>query len=170
MELGNTQVKLRKWSSEDIDCLVQYANNTNIAENLTNQFPHPYTVSDGIVFINITTQHSPTQIFCIDVNGQAVGAIGIHPQQDIFCKNAELGYWLAEPFWGKGIMTAVVKQVVDYGFQNFAIDRIFARPFRTNISSQKVLEKAGFVLEAILAKTIYKNGIYQDECIYGIRK
>jgi [ribosomal protein S5]-alanine N-acetyltransferase len=170
MELKNTQFTLRKWSAEDMDSLVKYANNPAIAQNLTNQFPHPYTTSDGIAFINMTMQHIPTQIFCIDVNGMAAGAIGIHQQQDIFCKNAELGYWLAEPFWGLGIITSAVMQMVDYGFQQFAVERIFARPFGTNIGSQKVLEKAGFTLEATLEKTIYKNGTYQDECIYGIRK
>ena len=86
------------------------------------------------------------------------------------CKNAELGYWLAEPFWGKGIITYAIQEMVEYGFKTFDITRIFAIPFGTNIASQKALEKAGFILEARLNKTIFKNGEYQDELIYAIRK
>jgi [ribosomal protein S5]-alanine N-acetyltransferase len=162
--------KLRKWDISDLDNLVKYANNFEIAKNLTNQFPHPYTKESGEGFIAMTLQHSPTRIFCIDYNGEAIGAIGIHPQLDIFCKNAELGYWLAEPFWGKGIMSKAILQIVDYGFANFDITRIFARPFNTNVGSQKALEKTGFVLEAKLEKTIFKNDTYLDEWIYAIKR
>jgi RimJ/RimL family protein N-acetyltransferase len=94
----------------------------------------------------------------------------LHPQADIHKKNAELGYWLAEPYWGKGIVSNAVKEIVTYGFENFDIDRIFARPFGTNIGSQKVLEKAGFILEGTFKNTLYKNGVYLDELIYAVRK
>ena len=86
------------------------------------------------------------------------------------CKNMELGYFLGEPFWGKGIITEAVKQIVDYGFQHFDITRIYARPYGNNPASQKVLEKAGFTLEARIEKNIYKNGEFLDELIYAIRK
>ena len=81
-----------------------------------------------------------------------------------------MGYWLAEPFWGKGIITGAVRQMLEYGFKTFDINRIFARPFGTNIASQKVLEKTGFVLEARFEKTFFKNGEYLDECVYAIRR
>ncbi|MDV7400217.1 GNAT family protein, partial [Arthrospira platensis SPKY1] len=77
--------------------------------------------------------------------------------------------WLAEPFWGRGIVTEAIKQVVDFAFNTYDINRIFARPFGTNIASQRVLEKAGFTLEARLEKTLYKNGEYLDELIYSVR-
>jgi RimJ/RimL family protein N-acetyltransferase len=162
--------KLRPWSVEDIDNLVAFANNFNIAKNLTNQFPHPYTRENGKAFIEKATSGTPTSIFAIEVEGKAAGGIGLHPQADIYCRNAELGYWLAEPYWGNGIMTEAVHQIVEYGFKTFAIDRIFARPFGTNTGSQKVLEKAGFILEARLNKTLFKNGEYLDELIYAVRK
>jgi len=81
-----------------------------------------------------------------------------------------LGYWLAESYWGKGIITQAIRAIVDYGFETFEIDRIFARPFGSNIASQKVLEKVGFILEARLIKTIWKNGRYEDELIYAKRR
>ncbi len=162
--------KLRPWKLTDIDDLVCFANNPKIASKLTNQFPHPYYRKDAVDFIKKVLLHDPNQVFAIEVDGKAAGAIGVFPQSDIHIKNMELGYWLAEIHWGKGIMTEAVKQMVEYGFKTFTIDRIFARPFGTNISSQKVLEKAGFRLEAKFEKTVYKNGKYLDELIYAIRK
>jgi len=160
---------LREWQQSDLDSLVKYANNSRIAKNMTNGFPHPYTLESGQNFLNMAIANNQT-IKCIDINGEACGGIGLHLQNDIHCKNAELGYWLAEPFWGKGIVPAAVKQITAYGFQNFDITRIFARPFGTNIASQKVLEKCGFTLEARLNKTIFKNDEFIDELIYSVRK
>jgi RimJ/RimL family protein N-acetyltransferase len=112
----------------------------------------------------------PIHIFAIDVNGKAVGGIGIHPQNDIMCKNAELGYWLGEAYLGKGIVTKAIKQVIDFAFKTYDIKRIYARPFGNNTASQHVLEKSGFQLEARFEKTIFKNGEYLDELIYSYRK
>jgi ribosomal-protein-alanine N-acetyltransferase len=163
-------ISLRLWESRDIKDLIEYANNPNIAQNMTNAFPHPYTKEAGLKFIEIAQSHSPAHVFAICVNNQAVGAIGVHPQADIHEKCAELGYWLAEPFWGKGIMSVAVKQMIEYAFQNFTIVRLYARPFSSNIGSQKVLHKCGFKLEARLKKSIYKNETFLDELIYAIVK
>ena len=161
---------LRPFSMSDAERLPEYTNNFRIAKFLMDVFPHPYTVEDAKTFITMATKDDPVRIFSIDINGRASGAIGLHPQQDIFKKNAELGYWLAEPFWGKGIMTKAILEMVEFGFKAFDIHRIFARPFGTNIASQKVLEKAGFKLEARLEKTVFKYGEYLDELIYATRK
>lgn len=160
---------LRPWTMDDLKSLVKYANNPRIAENMTNQFPHPYKEENGKAFIEFATKDSPIHIFAIDVNGEAVGGIGIHPQSDIHAKNAELGYWLAEPFWNQGILTKAISQILEFAFKTFEITRVFARPYGRNKASQKVLEKNGFILEARLGKTIFKNGNYEDELIYGIR-
>ncbi|HJN06580.1 MAG TPA: GNAT family N-acetyltransferase [Bacteroidales bacterium] len=162
--------KLRPWKSSDIEDLVGFANNPKIAANLTNQFPHPYYRKDAEDFIKKVLLHDPMQVFAIEVDGKAAGAIGVFPQTDIHIKNLELGYWLAEIYWGKGITTEAVQQVVEYGFKTFDVDRIFSRPFGTNLSSQKVLEKAGFKLEGKFEKAVYKNGKYLDELVYAIRK
>lgn len=164
------EFKLRKWQPEDVESLVKYANNSKIAKNLTNQFPHPYRKEDAIKFIQMTLSQQPTTIFAIEINGEAVGSIGLHPQTDVHLKNAELGYFLGEPYWGKGIMTKAIQQMVDYGFKTFEITRIFARPFGTNFGSQRVLEKAGFVLEGRFEKILFKNGEYLDDLIYAVRK
>lgn len=161
---------LRPWHISDLNSLVNCANNFNIAKNMTNQFEHPYTIEKGEHFIRNVSQQNPLHVFAIDINGHAVGGIGIHPQHDIQCKNAELGYWLAEAYWGNGIISKAIPQMLTYGFKTFDIDRIFARPFGTNIASQKVLEKTGFTLEAHLKNTLFKNGEFVDELIYGIRR
>lgn len=163
-------MKLRPWTLEDTENLAKYANNNNVAKYLTNAFPHPYTIENAHSFIAMVAAQNPTSVFAIEVDGEAVGSIGLHAQSDIMCKNMELGYFLGEPFWGKGIVTAAVQQMVGYGFQHFDITRIYARPYGNNLASQKVLEKAGFKLEARIEKNIYKNGEFLDELIYAIRK
>ena len=137
---------------------------------MTDMFPYPYTEEKGKQFIEFANKENSIRILAIDLNGEAIGGIGLHPQTDIHCKNAELGYWLGEPFWGQGIITKAIIKMVDYGFINFEINRIFARPFGTNLASQKVLEKTGFKLEARFEKTLFKNGELIDELVYAIRR
>ena len=111
-----------------------------------------------------------TQKYLPIVDGKPAGSIGLHLQTDILRKNAEIGYWLGESYWNKGIITKVIPQMIEYGFKNLDIVRIFARIFGTNIASQKVVEKCGFVLEGKYNKTLFKNGEFLDELIYAIRK
>lgn len=162
--------RIRPWTISDIDNLVKYANNRNVAKNLTDKFPFPYTESHGRAFIERASQQDPIQVFAIDIDGEATGSIGIHPQDDIHRRNAELGYWLAEPFWGKGIVSDAIKQALDFAFSTYDIDRVFARPFGTNIPSQRVLEKNNFTLEAKFENVLIKNGKLLDELIYGYRR
>lgn len=161
---------LRPWQIDDLDSLVKYANNPKIARYMTDTFSHPYLPENGKNFIEFATKDMPIHIFAIEINGEAVGGIGLHPQGDIQRKNAELAYWLAEPFWGQGIITQAAGQMLDFGFRTYDINRIFARTFGTNLGSQKVLEKAGFVLEGRFEKTFFKNGEYEDELIYAVRR
>ncbi|MDE3213864.1 MAG: GNAT family N-acetyltransferase [Bacteroidota bacterium] len=162
--------KLRPFTLADVDSLVRYANNWNIARNLKDLFPHPYLEKDARNFIEMATRETPIHIFAIDLEGEAIGAIGIHPQSDIYRKNAELGYWLAEPYWGKGIMSSVIKEAVNFSFSTYDIDRVYAIPFGSNIASQKVLEKNEFRLEGRLEGVLFKNGHLEDELIYAVRR
>jgi RimJ/RimL family protein N-acetyltransferase len=161
---------LRPWQLSDLPSLVRYANNWSIAKNMTDKFPHPYTEENGNAFIAFANSDTPVHIFAITVQDEAVGGIGIHPQEDIHRKNAELGYWLAEPFWGKGIISKAIYQMVNFAFDTYDISRVFARPFGTNLTSQRVLEKNSFLLEGRFEKVLYKNGEYLDELIYAVRR
>jgi RimJ/RimL family protein N-acetyltransferase len=165
--------KLRPWRHDDLPSLVKYANDEGISQWMTDSFQYPYTVSSGEAFLNrvIPTDGTEPNVMAIEVDEEAAGSIGIFPQQDIFHRNAELGYWLARKHWGRGIMTEVLVQMVDRVFDRYEyLERLFARPFGNNFSSQRVLEKAGFLLEAKFHGTIIKNGKVQDELVYAIRR
>lgn len=162
------QVTLRPWQATDLSRLVALINNSNIIQYMSNQIPHPYTEKDGELFLSGVVDQNPTQAFAILFNDEVVGSIGIFPQSDIYEKNAEIGYWLGEEYWGNGIMSEAIRQIVEYGFKTFSIIRIFARPFSINKASERVLEKAGFIHEATIKDSVYKNGKYLDSIIYRI--
>jgi len=162
--------KLREWQLTDLDSLVKHANNYNIAKCIADIFPYPYHRKDGEVYLSLVVGENPTKTFAIEIGGEAVGSIGLTPKGDVYRKNMEIGYWISEEYWGKGIVTEAVKQVTQYAFATFDVSRIYAAVFGFNTGSQKVLEKAGYTLEAKLEKTIYKNGEYIDELIYSIRR
>ncbi len=164
------EIKLRPWNIEDAESLVENANNFEIARFMSDAFPYPYTIEHANNFIAFATKDEPIHIFAIEIDGKAVGGIGIHPQVDIMKKNAELGYWLGEKYWGKGIISKAIREIIPWAFNTYDITRIYARPFGSNMVSQKVLEKAGFVLEARIKENIFKNGAYLDELIYAIRR
>lgn len=163
-------INIRNWETSDAERLAKIANNFAIAKWLTNKYPYPYSLDDAKAFIAFANEAETPNVFAITLDDQVIGAIGIHPQDDIWSKNAELGYWIAEDYWGQGIATLAIKELVVYGFNHLNLNRIFARPFGTNIGSRKALDKAGFRLEANLPKTIWKNDQWYDEYIYAIRQ
>lgn len=163
-------IELREIELSDLPQLVKYANNKKIFDKLTDQFPHPFTNETGIQFIERISTSNPRHVLAITLNNELIGAIGVHPQADVYRMNAEMGYWVAEEHWGKGYATEAIKKMLVYGFDNFEFTRIFARPYGHNIASQKILEKNGFILEAKLEKTFYKNGLFEDELIYAVRR
>ena len=138
--------------------------------NLRNSFPHPFSVNDAISWISLNRNNLKPTNLAITINDDVVGGIGITQQSDIYQLNAEIGYWLGEAFWNKGIMTEAVKAMVDYTFTNFRVIRIYAGVFAYNIASMRVLEKAGFHQEAIHKHAIFKNGRVHDEHLYAILK
>jgi ribosomal-protein-alanine N-acetyltransferase len=162
---------LRPWATTDKDSLLKYADNFNIARFMTDAFPHPYTADNADQFLERVCAATPTNVLAIDIYGEAVGSIGIFPQADIMRMNAELGYWLGEPFWGRGIMPRAVALMIEYAFSTFPrITRIYARPYSNNPASRRVLEKAGFILEAHIKDNIIKNGEVLDELIFAVRR
>lgn len=165
---ASSGVALRKIQVEDRDQLVKLANNPKVANNLRDDFPHPYTVEDADHFIKHAQAANPTLRFCIEKDGVYVGNIGIHPQEDVYKRNAEIGYFIGEPFWGQGIASQAVKMIVDYGFQQLDYHRIFAGVFSYNSASKKVLENAGFTFEGASRDAIFKNGELYDELRYAI--
>lgn len=160
---------IRKWDLADAPQLAIFANNKLIADNLRDTFPYPYTIKDANNYIQAAIKDDPSaRLFAIDLNGLAIGSIGAIFKDDVYRKNAEIGYWLAEEYWGKGIATASISLIVRYIFDNFDIIRIYAEAYADNIASHRALEKAGFRKEGIFRKNIIKNNRIKDSLIYAL--
>jgi [ribosomal protein S5]-alanine N-acetyltransferase len=157
---------LRPWKRADAPKLAYYADNPRIAAGMRDLFPSPYTRDDAKRFIAMASGPSQNLILAIEVEGEAAGGIGIHPLIDVYRNTAEIGYWLAEPFWGRGIATNAVRALVPVAFEQFAILRLQAGIFSGNPASMRVLEKNGFVNEAVHRNAITKNGTVMDEMLY----
>ncbi len=161
---------LRPFTLEDLPSVVKYANDPTIAAFLSDAFPHPYTEEHGRFFLNECMQRLPFRR-CIEIDGEACGAIGLHPRQDLWRRNMEVGFWLGKPFRGQGIMAEALRRMVELGFAEFPdITRLFGTTFGTNGASQRTMEKAGFQLEAKLQGTLVKSGRVEDEWIYAVRR
>jgi len=162
--------ELRKWKKTDAESFFKYSNNTKIAKNMRDSFPS--TLDDCRKTVESFSCNDETQQCCraIIVNGEVAGSIALFLKNDVYCKSAEIAYWLGEPFWGRGIMSEAIKQLCWAAFEQYDIVRIFAEPYAQNIGSRKALEKAGFVLEGIMKKGVYKNSSFFDYCIYALVK
>lgn len=165
--LGST-FKIRPWSFGDETALVKNANNKKIWDNLRDQFPHPYTLDDAQFWLNLQSKQNPTVNFAIEIDGLSVGGIGLIPGKDEARISAEIGYWLGEDYWGKGIIPEAVQFIVRYGFEELEFKRIFATVFGFNNNSMRVLEKAGFKKEAIFRDAIIKNDTIFDSHYFAI--
>lgn len=168
MELVGQRATLRPWGASDAPSLVKYANNPNVARQLRDRFPHPYTAADARQFIQTIAPVRPTMSFAIDVAGEAVGGAGFAPGADVERFSAEVGYWLGEPFWGRGITCEAVRLLSAYAFDTCNMLRLFALPFADNAQSIRVLEKAGYAREAILRASSVKHGTVHDQALYAL--
>lgn len=165
MKLALESSLLRDWRISDVESLTRYANNRAVSRNMRDIFPFPYTEADATRWIGMAMA-SPETYWAIEVEGEAVGGIGIHPMQDVYRRTAEIGYWLAEPFWRRGIMTQAVKVMKHYAFERFDFVRLEAGVYSWNPASCRVLEKAGFTREAINRKAVIKDGQLLDRILY----
>jgi RimJ/RimL family protein N-acetyltransferase len=167
MNLTLQTCEVRSWQPRDVTSLVRHANNRKVAINLRDRFPFPYTRRDGREFIKMARRMKPESFFAIAVDGQAVGGIGFVPHQDVERVSSEVGYWLGETFWGRGITTEALIAVTSYAIATHGFTRLFALPFAHNEASCRVLEKAGYVLEARLRKSAIKDGQICDQLQYA---
>jgi len=167
MQLVLERCAIRPWRLDDAESLTKHANNRKVWLGLRDLFPHPYTIDDAHEFLQKKIIGQSATIFCIEINGAAVGGIGIHPGQDVHRHTATLGYWLGAEFWGRGIMTEAVAALTDFCFENFPLRRISAEVFANNPASARVLEKAGFTFEGRLKNNVIKDGKLLDSLLYA---
>ena len=159
-------VTIRTWTLEDLPNLVLYANNINVWNNMRNYFPYPYTEEIGKAWLEETVKAVPIVNLAIDLDGQAIGGIGLILNSDVYVMSAEISYWIGEPFWGMGITTEAIRQMVEYTFYYYDVVRLYSEVFETNKSSMRVLEKNGFYLEGVRRKAVLKNSILMDDYIW----
>ena len=159
---------IRSWSPSDSPSLALHANDRAIWRNLKDRFPNPYTLANAEWFIEHCRTEQPESAFAIVVDDEAVGAIGFEHRGDIWRRSVELGYWLAQPYWGRGITTQAVRAMTDWAFDTWAINRIWAGVFAWNPASARVLEKAGYSYEGRLHLSAVKDGELVDELIYAV--
>ena len=151
----------------DEPALVRHADNRKIWLNMRDHFPHPYTPADAEAWVAHAAAATPETQFAVDVEGEAVGGVGLFLQADVERYSAEIGYWIGEAFWGRGLATAVVRGFTDYAFDTFELCRIYASVFEWNPASCRVLEKAGYVLEGRLHSAAVKDGFVLDGFLYA---
>jgi [ribosomal protein S5]-alanine N-acetyltransferase len=158
---------IRAWRTEDAPSLIHHANNPRVAENLRDRFPSPYTPADAEAWLAIVTQGDPLLDFALVVDEEAIGGIGLALGSDIERVSAEVGYWIGEAFWGRGVATDALRAFVPWAMGSFALTRLYATTFAHHHASRRVLEKAGFTLEAILRRAAIKRGEVLDMALYG---
>jgi ribosomal-protein-alanine N-acetyltransferase len=161
---------LRPWALSDAEALVRHANNPRVAGNLRDAFPHPYTLADARNWLALVGNNRDDLILAIQVDGEAAGGIGLHGLKDVYRFNCEIGYWLSELHWGKGIMSGAVAAMVHHAFTRTRWLRLFACIYENNPASMRVLEKNGFTLEAIHRKAVMKGGRLLDEYLFALLK
>jgi len=167
MELNCGTCKIRSWRTEDAEPLVRHADNVNVWRNLRDRFPHPYTMEEAQRWLTQAVSSEPETDFAIVFGGEAVGGIGFTLGSDVERLSAEVGYWLGEGVWGRGIATAALRAVTPWAVSMFDLRRIFAVPFSDNIGSARVLEKAGFVKEGVMRCAAVKDGQLKDQVLYA---
>lgn len=170
MELKGSSFTVRGWKIGDEISLQKNADNPRVSDNLTDRFPSPYTMEAAVLWVENWLVQDPVINFAIVAGHEVIGGIGLELREDVYRKTAIIGYWLAEPYWGRGIMAEAVKLVTNYTFENLDIIRIQASIFSKNPRSMRVLEKAGYIKEGILKNAVVKNGEVLDEHLYAIVK
>jgi RimJ/RimL family protein N-acetyltransferase len=159
---------LRPWRNGDERSLIRYANNYEVWRRLRDSFPHPYTDADAEQWIAFVRRQDPQTNFAIEVHGEAAGGIGLQLGNDIERRSAEIGYWLGEAFWGRGVATAAVGVLTRYGFEALNLTRIFAVPFASSSASIRVLEKCGYICEGTMRRSAIKEGVVIDQVLYAL--
>lgn len=161
---------IRPWLPSDVTDLARLADNREVWRNLRDAFPHPYSKKDARAWIRAVTRQLPCMHFAIVADGDPAalaGGMGITPASDVHAGTAEIGYWLGEPFWGRGIMTAALSVFTDFAFAEFRLRRLYAHVLEWNPASMRVLEKCGYVAEGRLRKSALKEGVVADEILYA---
>jgi RimJ/RimL family protein N-acetyltransferase len=168
VELDCGPCRLRPLRKDDAPAVARYADNPKVAMHLRDRFPHPYAPADAVRFFEYATQTPDECVAGIEIGGEAAGAISLQFRKDVERCSAELGYWIGEPFWGRGVMTAAIRCFTAWAMPRFGLTRVYAEVFADKPASGRVLEKSGFVRVGVLRKAAVKHGLYHDYVLYDL--
>lgn len=168
MQLNCGPCVVREWRTDDRASLLRLANNRKVWRNLTHRFPHPYTAADADSWFSLLAQSPEPTHWAVEVDDCAVGGIGVVLGEGVYEKAGHFGYWLGEPYWGRGIMTAAVQATSAYIMSGFGLVRLEAPVLEWNPASIRVLEKSGFVREGVLRRSVYKDGVIINAVMYAL--
>jgi len=160
------KVVLREWKKSDAEALAKIANNKKIWNNVRDRLPYPYSKKDAKEWLALVKQQRTVTTFCVEADGEMAGSVGFTMKEDVYRKSVEIGYFIGEEYWGKGIATEAIKQLIEYIQKNFDVVRIYAEVFEYNKASMKVLENNGFYLECIRKKAAIKNNVILDDYVW----
>lgn len=160
-------VQIRSWYWTDAERLSNLLNNKNIWDNVRDYLPFPYTLKDADIFLQSHADNNTSVNFAILWHGQLAGGIGFLPKADVYKYSAEIGYWVGEHFWGKGIATEAINLLIGKIRERTPhIIRVYAEVFQSNKASMRALEKNGFYEESVRRKSVLKNERILDDHIW----
>lgn len=168
MKIAIGEFWIRSYESRDVDAIVRHANNRAVSVHLRDAFPYPYRRRHAERWLGLALGQSVESHFAIATRKELIGGIGFQIQDDVYRKSAEIGYWIGEPYWGRGIATLAVARITRYAFSHFSLARLYAHVFEGNPASERVLQKCGYVHEGTMRKSVYKERRYRDQRIYAI--
>lgn len=168
LPIGLRDYVIRSYDDDDVEALLKYADNEAIARQLLDHFPHPYTEAAAHDWLRAAQEQDPEISFAIATSDELIGGIGLLLREDVFRRTAEVGYWLGQPFWGRGIATRALEKFTRWAFREFDFARIQARVYDSNPASRRVLEKAGFTLEGRLRNAATKHDRLMDLYLYAL--
>jgi len=168
MEIALEHCTLRDWTTGDAASIAQHANNREIWRNLRDRFPHPYSLANAQEWLRSVCAEQPRNGFAIEIDGCAVGGIGLQRGEDVHRLSAEIGFWLGQAFWGRGVMSEAVRAYTAFAFDRFDLERLHATVYQWNPASARVLEKAGYQRECWMRRAAFKDGQLIDVALYAV--
>jgi RimJ/RimL family protein N-acetyltransferase len=163
----NPRICLRPWNTGDHESLVRHGNNRLVWRNLTDMFPHPYTHEDAVEWVGIASNPGASIFLAIDLEGEAIGGVGVIARDGNDFHTGQFGYWLGQKHWGQGVATQSARALKNHAFSGGRFKRLEAPVFAWNPRSMRVLEKVGFIKEGILRKSVLKDGQLIDSVMYA---
>ncbi len=161
---------IRSFKDDDVDSIAKFANDFAVSKFMRDSFPYPYTKENAVQWIDFVKKNYSKLFFAIADENELIGSISAVPQVDVHRFSAEIGFWVGQIHWNRGITSKALPVFCEYLFSKFSFNRLVANVFEGNEASKKVLEKNGFILEGTHRKSVFKENKFVDHYTYGLLK